>query len=45
MSNIFGRVMVKVEEAISPRVVQPTKGSSSKSWACSSGVISSLTRG
>ncbi|CAB1103831.1 unnamed protein product [Ectocarpus sp. CCAP 1310/34] len=43
MSNIFGRVMVKVEEAISPRVVQPSEGSGSKSWACSSGVISSLT--
>lgn len=46
MSNVFSRVKDKVEEAISPRVVQPSQVSTSRSWESSSGVIrtSELTR-
>lgn len=48
MSNVFSRVRVKVEEAVSPRVVQPSEAAAGgrRSWASSSGVIrtSELTR-
>eukprot|EP00752_Nemacystus_decipiens_P001886 g1816.t1 len=39
MSNVFSRVRVKMGEAISPRVVQPSETSAGRSWASSSGVI------
>lgn len=46
MSSVFSRVRVKVEDTISPRVVQPSERSTERSWASSSAVIrtSELTR-
>ncbi len=44
--SVFTRVRDRVGEAVSPRVVQPSKGAVGRSWESSSGVISAsaLTR-
>ena len=46
MSSVFSMVRNRVEEAVSPRVVQPSETSAGRSWESSSGVIrtSELTR-
>lgn len=45
VSSVFSRVKVKVEETISPRVVQPSsdRPAKRKSWSSSSGVITAAT--